>query len=350
MAGWPASSWPRTCGCTAPWRSSCWRWASTRRWTRTPVAGSSEKPVLRPRSPIHMPCRSSTPAMPTVSLYLVMELVDGSSLATLLARDGPLGIDRSRDLVDQVLQALGAAHRAGIVHRDVKPGNVLVTADGVAKLSDFGIAKRLDDLGGDLTMPGHVVGTPSSMAPEQVTGRPATPATDVYAAGVLLYQVLANAPPFDAGSSIATALAQRDAPVPDVRERRADVPGRDRRGHPHGDGQGPGGSFRLGRRDARARWPGRAVRSPPARRPGSSGAPDDRTRWRPRCCRRWAAPRRPGRGGGGGPSVAPWRRRRRRVRPRPWRRSPRAGGGNLGARGDAAPVTDRRRLRRRSRP
>ncbi|MET0323672.1 MAG: protein kinase [Ilumatobacteraceae bacterium] len=157
-------------------------------------------------------------------LYLVMELVEGTSLATLLARDGPFSIDRSRRLVDQVLQALAAAHRAGIVHRDVKPGNVLVTADGIAKLSDFGIAKRLDDLGGDLTMPGHVVGTPSSMAPEQVTGQPATPATDLYAAGVLLFQVLVNAAPFDAGSSVATALAHRDAPVPDVRERRPEVP------------------------------------------------------------------------------------------------------------------------------
>jgi serine/threonine-protein kinase len=142
----------------------------------------------------------------------------------MLAHDGPLGIDRSVEVADQVLQALSAAHRAGIVHRDVKPGNVLVTADGVAKLSDFGIAKRLDDLNGDLTMPGHVVGTPSSMAPEQVTGGPATAATDVYATGVLLFQVLVNHPPFDAGSPMAMALAHRDAPVPDVRERRADVP------------------------------------------------------------------------------------------------------------------------------
>ena len=157
-------------------------------------------------------------------LYLVMELIDGPSLATLLARHGPLGLDRSRELVDQVLQALSAAHRAGIVHRDVKPGNVLVTADGVAKLSDFGLAKRLDDLGGDVTMPGLVVGTPSSMAPEQVAGQPATPATDVYAAGVLLFQLLVESPPFDAGSPLATALAHRDAPVPDVRDRRPDVP------------------------------------------------------------------------------------------------------------------------------
>ena len=157
-------------------------------------------------------------------LYLVMELIDGPSLSTLLARDGAFEIDRARQLVDQVLQALGAAHRAGIVHRDVKAGNVLVTGDGVAKLSDFGIAKRFDDLATDLTMPGHVVGTPSSMAPEQVTGQPATPATDVYATGVLLFQLLVDGPPFDAGSSLATALAHRDAPVPDVRDRRPEVP------------------------------------------------------------------------------------------------------------------------------
>jgi len=157
-------------------------------------------------------------------LYLVMELVDGPSLAAVLAERGSLGVAESLRLGDQVLQALGAAHRAGIVHRDVKPGNVLLASDGVAKLADFGIAKRLDDLAGDLTTTGQFVGTPTYLAPEQVVGQAATAATDLYSMGVLLFQMLAGRPPYDAGTPMATALAHRDAPVPDVRSSRPDVP------------------------------------------------------------------------------------------------------------------------------
>ena len=157
-------------------------------------------------------------------LYLVMELVDGPSLATLLAGHRQLGIDEAVRIADQVLQALEAAHRAGIVHRDVKPGNVLITPDGAAKLADFGIAKPLGDLAGNLTATGQLVGTPTYLSPEQVAGQPATAATDLYSTGVLLFEMLAGGPPYDAGTPMATALAHRDAPVPDVRTRRADVP------------------------------------------------------------------------------------------------------------------------------
>jgi serine/threonine-protein kinase len=156
-------------------------------------------------------------------LYLVMELVEGDSLATVLARRR-LGVDEALRLGDEVLQALAAAHRAGIVHRDVKPANVLVTTDGVAKLADFGIAKQLDDLTADLTATGNFVGTPTYVAPEQVRGERATPATDLYATGVLLFEMLAGVPPNAAESPLATAIAHRDAPVPDVRQRRPDVP------------------------------------------------------------------------------------------------------------------------------
>ncbi len=135
-----------------------------------------------------------------------------------------LEIDEAVRIADQVLQALGAAHRAGIVHRDVKPGNVLITSDGAAKLADFGIAKRLDDLAGKVTATGQFIGTPTYLAPEQVAGQPATAATDLYSTGVLLFEMLAGGPPFDAGTPLATALAHRDAPVPDVRARRPDVP------------------------------------------------------------------------------------------------------------------------------
>jgi serine/threonine-protein kinase len=150
------------------------------------------------------------------SLYLVMELVDGESLAERLADQGPLGPADSERIMAGVLSALAAAHVAGIVHRDVKPGNVLLGRDGAVKLADFGIAKRLDDAAGDVTVIGDIVGTPKYLAPELVGGAPATPSSDVYAAGVVLFEMLAGRPPFDANTPLATALAHRDHPVPDV--------------------------------------------------------------------------------------------------------------------------------------
>ena len=161
------------------------------------------------------------------SLYLVMELVDGRSLAHRLATEGPLPIDDALAVTDHVLAALGAAHAAGIVHRDVKPGNVLLGDDGAVKLADFGIAKRLGRAGRgsdqDRPVRRHA---PKYLAPEQVVGEPATPATDLYATGVVLYEMLAGAPPFDAGTPLATAIAHRDDPVPDVRDVRARRAGR----------------------------------------------------------------------------------------------------------------------------
>ena len=116
-----------------------------------------------------------------------------------------------------MLAALGAAHAAGIVHRDVKPGNILLGPGGAVKLADFGIAKRLGDLAADLTGTGQLVGTPKYLAPEQVVGEPVTAATDLYAVGVVLYEMLAGRPPFEGDTPIATAIAHRDAPIPDVR-------------------------------------------------------------------------------------------------------------------------------------
>ena len=160
----------------------------------------------------------------------------------------------ARLVISGVLAALAAAHAVGVVHRDVKPGNVLLGADGGVKLADFGIAKRLDDAAGDVTVIGDIIGTPKYLAPELVSGAPATAASDVYAAGVVLFEMLAGRPPFDADTPLATALAHRDQPVPDVSALRPDSPADlDGRG-PHGDGEGPGAPVRIGgRHDGRGR-------------------------------------------------------------------------------------------------
>ncbi|HEU4842563.1 MAG TPA: serine/threonine-protein kinase [Ilumatobacteraceae bacterium] len=156
-------------------------------------------------------------------LFIVMELVDGETVATRVGRRGPLDVAESLRIVDEVLQALAAAHRAGIVHRDVKPGNVLLTADGTAKLADFGIAKRLDDGAADVTIAGHVIGTPSYLAPEQLAGGRVTPAVDIYAAGVLLFEMLTGRKPYVGNNAVEIALARRASGPADVRELRADV-------------------------------------------------------------------------------------------------------------------------------
>jgi uncharacterized membrane protein YgcG len=145
--------------------------------------------------------------------YLVMELLHGESLAARLARAGPLAPAEAVRVVAAAADALEVAHRAGIVHRDVKPGNVYLTGGGDVKLLDFGIASAANEAaltGGDL------LGTAAYLAPERVLGHDATPAADVYALGVLLYELLAGRPPFvgDTGTALAMAhLHARPAPL-----------------------------------------------------------------------------------------------------------------------------------------
>ena len=158
-------------------------------------------------------------------LYLVMEMVKGRTLADRLAEQGALQPTEATAIANSVLNALAAAHAVGIVHRDVKPANILLGQDGSVKLADFGIAKRLDDVG-DATIAGEIMGTPKYLAPEQISGHAATPTSDVYALGVVLYEMLAGQPPFDADTPLATALAHRDAPVPNLAQLRPGLPNR----------------------------------------------------------------------------------------------------------------------------
>jgi serine/threonine-protein kinase len=142
--------------------------------------------------------------------FLVMELVAGPSLAGALA-SGPLDPVRSLDIVAQVAAGLSAAHRAGLVHRDVKPANLLLAPGGLVKITDFGIARAAGSA--PVTRTGQLVGTPAYLAPERVVGASATPASDLYALGVVAYECLAGVPPFT-GHALAVAMAHRERPLP----------------------------------------------------------------------------------------------------------------------------------------
>jgi eukaryotic-like serine/threonine-protein kinase len=144
--------------------------------------------------------------------YLVMELVRGEPLSTLIAR-GPIDSDETLRLIEEAAWALQAAHERGFVHRDVKPGNILVRTDGQVKLTDFGIAKAANAV--PMTRSGMVMGTAHYIAPEQASGSEAGPAGDVYSLGIVGYECLAGHRPFRADSAVAVAMMQvRDEPPP----------------------------------------------------------------------------------------------------------------------------------------
>ena len=149
------------------------------------------------------------------SPWIVMELVPARSLARVLAEDGPMPPARAAEMGMVLLEALGSAHAVGIVHRDVKPGNVLITADGRAVLTDFGIAKVAGDPG--LTQAGMVLGTPGFCSPERIRGAPASPASDLWSLGATLYAAVEGRGPFDGQGSAMAVLANivhRDPPPP----------------------------------------------------------------------------------------------------------------------------------------
>ncbi|RBY88704.1 serine/threonine-protein kinase [Blastococcus sp. TF02A-26] len=145
--------------------------------------------------------------------YLVMELVEGEPLSAVLRREGPLDTATTLSVLQQTAAALSEAHRVGLVHRDVKPGNILVCPDGSVKITDFGIAWSAGSV--PLTRTGQVIGTPQYLSPEQAEGRLATPASDVYALGLVGYECLAGHPAFDGDNAVTIALKQlREDPEP----------------------------------------------------------------------------------------------------------------------------------------
>ena len=146
--------------------------------------------------------------------YLVMELVDGQPLSEILERHGRLDPNVVLDIVAQSARALDIAHQAGIVHRDIKPGNLLIMADGTTKITDFGIAKAHSLQSMQLTATGIVMGTALYVSPEQATGSPLTGSSDIYSLGVVAYECLSGQTPFMADQPLAIAIMHKHEPVP----------------------------------------------------------------------------------------------------------------------------------------
>jgi serine/threonine-protein kinase len=153
--------------------------------------------------------------------YIVLEYVDGETLKTLIRRDGPLEVPQALAYAIEVARALGAAHERQIVHRDVKPHNVLLDPEGGAKITDFGIARSLSEEG--LTMAGRVLGTTDYVSPEQALGQPVTPQSDLYSLGIVLYEMLTGDVPFHGETPVAVAMKHVREDVPDVQARRPQI-------------------------------------------------------------------------------------------------------------------------------
>jgi eukaryotic-like serine/threonine-protein kinase len=150
--------------------------------------------------------------------YIVLEYVDGETLKSVIRRDGPLEIPQALAYSIEIARALGAAHECQIVHRDVKPQNILIDPEGGAKITDFGIARSLTEEG--LTMAGRVLGTTDYVSPEQALGQPVTPQSDLYSLGIVLYEMLTGDVPFHGETPVAVAMKHVREDVPDVQARR----------------------------------------------------------------------------------------------------------------------------------
>jgi eukaryotic-like serine/threonine-protein kinase len=196
-----------------------------------PHYGDDEEYVERFRREARAVAQMSHPNIVTVidrgdddgQQYIVFEYVDGENLKQLVERTGPLPPRRALELGIATADALAFAHEHGLVHRDVKPQNVLLTPDGEAKVTDFGIARSLDVEQG-VTQTGTVLGTSNYLSPEQASGKPVTPATDVYSLGIVLYELLTGNVPFPGENFVAVAMQHINEPLPDLAAQRPDVP------------------------------------------------------------------------------------------------------------------------------
>jgi eukaryotic-like serine/threonine-protein kinase len=165
--------------------------------------------------------RAGTDLSASGTPYIVFEYVEGETLKALMRRTGPLEIPQAIAYAIEIARALGAAHERYIVHRDVKPQNILVSAEGSAKITDFGIARTLTEEG--LTLDGRVLGTTDYVSPEQALGQSVTGQSDIYSLGVVLYEMLTGTVPFTADSPVAVAMRHVREDVPDVQLSRPEV-------------------------------------------------------------------------------------------------------------------------------
>nr|MDT0663196.1 serine/threonine-protein kinase [Micromonospora sp. DSM 115978] len=158
-------------------------------------------------------------------LFLVMQLVAGSDLADLIAEEAPLPVPSATSIAAQICAVLAVAHTASLVHRDLKPQNVMVTPDGLVKVLDFGVAALLGPADASrLTTTGRLLGTPAYLAPEQARGDAVGPAADLYSLGCVLFELLTGAQPYRARTAIEMLHRHLKDPVPLIADLRADVP------------------------------------------------------------------------------------------------------------------------------
>ncbi|MEN8040716.1 MAG: Stk1 family PASTA domain-containing Ser/Thr kinase [Actinomycetota bacterium] len=155
--------------------------------------------------------------------FMVMELIKGRTLREIVKSEGALLPKRSAEIIAEASAALSIAHQHGVYHRDVKPGNIMITEDGTVKVTDFGIARALDD-SEELTRTGAVIGTATYFSPEQAQGLPADDRSDVYSLGIVLYEMLAGKPPFTGESPVAVAYQHVSEPAPTPDSINPDVP------------------------------------------------------------------------------------------------------------------------------
>src|SRR4051795_2532760 len=154
--------------------------------------------------------------------FIVMELVDGEDLASIIKRSGALPPRQAARITAEAARALHAAHQRGIVHRDVKPSNIMIDRDGRVKVADFGIARAVAEA--QMTLPGTTLGSVHYFSPEQARGDQTTPASDIYSLGIVLFELLTGHRPWEADSAAAVAMARLAGPAPDPSSLRSGIP------------------------------------------------------------------------------------------------------------------------------
>ena len=160
-------------------------------------------------------CRTHDLGEEGKAFFITMEYVRGEDLKSVIRRMGTLTAGKAVTIARQVAEGLGEAHRLGVVHRDLKPGNIMIDKDGNAKIMDFGIARSLARAG--TTAEGAIIGTPEYMSPEQVDGKPADQRADIYALGVILFEMVTGRPPFEGETAFSIANKHKSEPAPDPR-------------------------------------------------------------------------------------------------------------------------------------